>query len=105
MHPNRRTVMDVLAILVSLLTDPPPPVADRAVTAWEQLMLPPAQEDDPWWDCRVHGNRICGPAIAAARVADDMRAMTEHLLRNFAAAAESMSAHFPPLIDAMRGKQ
>lgn len=54
--------MDVLAILVSLITDPPPPAVDRAVTAWEQLMLPPAQEDDPWWDCRVDGNRICGPS-------------------------------------------
>ena len=26
------------------------------------LTVPPCQEDEPCWDCTVHGNRICGSA-------------------------------------------
>lgn len=53
-------VLSVVALLVSSALRPTPPAT--TVTLVPQVRLPHRiSEDDPRWDCRTMGNRICGP--------------------------------------------
>ena len=39
--------------------------AGAAVTPSVPQSVPQIQEDDPSWDCRTMGNRVCGPTYPA----------------------------------------
>ena len=65
LHPDRKaTMLAVIAALLALHTAQPHATPAAPAASWEQLMLPPAAEDDPWFDCRVHGDAVCGPGNA-----------------------------------------
>lgn len=38
-------------------------VSEGILTVWEDgsARLDPIGEDDPRWDCHIHGDRVCGP--------------------------------------------
>jgi hypothetical protein len=67
---NRRITLPLAALALALTslsacsgtTDVRPSVP---VTAQPAAASPRCQEDDPCWDCRAVGNRICGPASDA----------------------------------------
>lgn len=54
-NPDRLTVGQTLKI-----TKPP---VKKASTKPSKPAKPTIQEDDPRWDCRKHGNKICGPNV------------------------------------------
>ena len=51
------TTLYALAALAGLI---PGAQVDPAVTGPDDSVAQ-VEEDSPMWDCRVHGNRVCGP--------------------------------------------